>query len=296
MQLSWRGARNHDTEIEHPAGRRGDVDGVGVGLERADDREPRAAGGVGEVERRRRHERPFRPGRGSPDRAAKRAGDRQQRRRDTRAASDGGRHVRCPANGRLGKGCLIGKDARTGGVELDDVGHFAEERGTGFGGPQNLIEAAIKRRVPEPVEQQILDRRGRAVRRTRCARRPAARSRPRSMTVCFFTKSTPAGSASAGAVAMLKAWPSTRCAAATSDAGRIVGALRQHDGVRRQRHAAFVDAGRQLDAAAGRGVAGERAESHLAGLLRDERELRGHRLPWRDGLEGHRLVREELRA
>ena len=46
---------------------------VAVGLERADDREPRAAGGVREIERRRRHERPFRPGCGSPGRAAERA-------------------------------------------------------------------------------------------------------------------------------------------------------------------------------------------------------------------------------
>ena len=43
------------------------------------------------------------------------------------------------------------------GVELDDRRHFVEERGTGFGRPQNLIEAAIDRGVAEPVEQQILD-------------------------------------------------------------------------------------------------------------------------------------------
>jgi hypothetical protein len=52
-------------------------------------------------------------------------------------------------------------------------------------------------------------------------RSPAcARSTPRSITVWRRTNSTPGGSASAGAVAMLKAWPSTRCAAATRLAGR----------------------------------------------------------------------------
>ena len=48
----------------------------------------------------------------------------------------------------------------------------------------------------------------------------SANSRARSTTVCRLTNKTPCGSASAGAVAIENAWPSTRCAADTSDAGK----------------------------------------------------------------------------
>ena len=42
------------------------------------------------------------------------------------------------------------------------------------------------------------------------------------MTVCRLTNATSGGSASAGAVAIEKACPSTRCAAATSDGGNAL--------------------------------------------------------------------------
>ena len=76
--------------------------------------------------------------------------------------------------------------------------------------------------------------------------------------------------------------------------GQIAGALRQHDRIRGQRHAAFIDARRQLDAAAGSGLSRERAERDFAGLLRDERELRRGRLSGGDRVERDRLIRDEL--